>query len=104
MQSPWISSTGRAMTRPMRAYVCEVDQHGLRQFLPEDLLPDEELRRLAWITATRPTKLVWALLDEDDAEDLRARLRAGRYCAACGLLLNRAVELRSLAHAAPGRR
>jgi hypothetical protein len=51
-----------------------VDKHGLRRFLLEDLLPDEGLYNLGWISARRPTTLVWALLEEDVAEDLRARV------------------------------
>ena len=46
--------------------------------------------------------LVWALLTDDDAEDLRADVDAGRHAEACGLLLNRAVELISLGAAAFG--
>src|SRR4051794_12464110 len=79
--------------RPMRAFVCELDHHGLRRLLPEDLLPAEELSRLA--RAPRPplTAVVWALLHEPDAEDLRAEVGSGRHHDACDLLLNRAVEL-----------
>lgn len=80
----------------MRGFVCELDQHGLRRLLPEDLLPAEELGRLARRTDERPTAIVWALLEELDAEDLRVELSAGRHRAACGLLLNRAVEILSL--------
>ncbi len=91
------------MTRPMKAIVGEVDSYGLRRLLPADtdpdtLLPPDPAARLA-----RPTTLVWALLDEDAAEDLRADVRAGRHREACGLLLNRAVELITLAAAAPWR-
>ena len=89
------------MVRPMRAFVCEVDHHGLRRLLPEDLLPAEELRRLARGSAPRPTAVVWALLDEPDAEALRAEVDAGRHHDACGLLLNRAVELLPLGAVVP---
>src|SRR5918995_1098758 len=85
----------------MRAFVCEVDHHGLRRLLPEDLPPIEELGRLARASARRPAALVWALLDEPDADDLRAEFDAGRHRDACGLLLNRAVELLSLGAAMP---
>jgi hypothetical protein len=85
----------------MRAFVCEVDHHGLRRLLPEDLLPAEELRRLARDSSRRPAAVVRALLDETDAEDLRAEVAAGRYGDACGTLLNRAVELLPLASVMP---
>jgi hypothetical protein len=87
--------------RPMRAFVCEVDSCGLRRLLPEDLLPVEELGRLALGTAPRPTAVLWALLKEPDAEDLRAVVDSGRHHDACGLLLNRAVELLPLWAAMP---
>jgi hypothetical protein len=88
--------------RPMRAFVCELDHHGLRRLLPEDLLPAEELRRLARNPAPRPAAVVWVLLEDRDAEDLRAEIAAGRHREAGNLLLNRAVELLSLAAAARG--
>ncbi len=86
----------------MRAFLCEVDHAGLRRLLPEDdvpadVWPHDERARLAG-----PTTRVWALLANDDAEDLRADLDAGRHAEACGLLLNRAVELLSLGAAACG--
>ena len=87
--------------RAMKAFVCELDTSGLRRLLPEDLLPVEELGRLARGSARRPAALVWVLLDEPDAEDLRAEFDAGRHHDAGGLLLNRAVELLSLGAAMP---
>jgi hypothetical protein len=77
----------------MRAFVCEVDYHGLRQLLPEDLLPADELGRLARDSSRRRLAVVWALLREPDAEDLRADVGAGRHHDALGTLLNRAVEI-----------
>ncbi len=86
----------------MRAFVCEVDHAGLRRFLPEDEVPFNlrSHRERAWLA--RPTSLVWALLAEADAEDLRADVDSGRHAEACGLLLNRALELIALGDAAPG--
>jgi len=86
----------------MRAFVCEVDSSGLRRLLPEDLIPGDELRRLARGIPWCPTTLFWTLLTTDDADDLQADIGAGRYAEACGLLLNRAVELISLGAAALG--
>ena len=83
----------------MRTFLCEVDQTGLRRFIPEDLVPKDELRRLARSFPRRPTSLFWTLLAEDDAEDLRAEIDAGRHAEACGLLLNRSIEIISLAAA-----
>ena len=82
----------------MRAFVCEVDHHGLRRLVPEDLVPGDELARYARTQFAWPTTVARALLDDGDAEDLRAELLAGRRHAACGLLLNRAVELVGLSH------
>ena len=48
-----------------------------------------------------PTTVVWALLEEDDAEAVRTEVSAGHHGDACGLLLNRAVELLSLGAIAP---
>lgn len=77
----------------MRAFVCEVDSSGLRRLLPEDLIPRDELRRLARRLPRRSSTLFWTLLTDVDADDLRADIGAGRHAEACGLLLNRAVEL-----------
>jgi hypothetical protein len=85
----------------MRAYVCEVDHHGLRRLQPEDLLTAEERRCLARVPSRRSSAIFWALLDEPVAEDLRAEVGAGHHREACGLLLNRAVELISFADAEP---
>ena len=49
----------------------------------------------------RPTTVAWALLDDGDAESIRSEVAAGHHDAACGLLLNRAIELLSLAAALP---
>jgi hypothetical protein len=87
--------------RPMRAFVCEVDHTGLHRLVPEDLVPGDELRRLARPRASRPTTLVWALLHNCDAEAIRSRVATGGHADARGLLLNRAVELISLGTATP---
>jgi hypothetical protein len=86
----------------MKAFVCEVDQSGLYRLVPEDLVRGDERRRLARLRASRPTALVWALLHDRDAEAIRSRVAAGGHADACGLLLNRAVELIPLGAAAPG--
>jgi hypothetical protein len=85
----------------MRAFVCEIDHHGLRRLLPEDLLPVEELRRLARASSDRPPAFVWVLVEEPDVEDLRSRVGARRHGDAIGLLLNRAVEILLLGAAVP---
>jgi hypothetical protein len=86
----------------MRAFVCEIDHHGLHRLLPEELLPNDELRQLARNSAGRPSALVWALVKDPDVEDLRAQVRAGSYGDAFGLLLNRAVEILPLGAAVSG--
>ena len=45
---------------------------------------------------------VWALLEETDAEDLRAEVEAGRCRDALGLLLNWVIELMRVATALTG--
>jgi hypothetical protein len=81
------------MSAAMRAYVGEIDQGGLRRFVPEELVRDEPRGHSAPTHSARPTTLVWTLLDDEDAEAVRAAVHAGRHHDACGLLLNRAVEL-----------
>jgi hypothetical protein len=83
----------------MRAFVCELDHRGLHGFLPEHLLPAEELARLARGPRRRSSAVVWALLDEPDAEVVRVEFGAGRHRDACELLLDRAVEILPVAAA-----
>jgi hypothetical protein len=82
----------------MRAFICEIDHHRLHRLLPEDLLPAEDLHRLA----RGPLAVVWALLKVPDAEDLRAEVEAGHCQDALAILLNRAVELIHVAAAFTG--
>ena len=85
----------------MRAFVCEIDDRGLHQFLPEHLLPADELARLAHLPSQPSSTIVWALLEEPDAEALRTEIGAGRSRDAYDLLLNRAVEILPIAVAVP---
>src|SRR4051812_49907482 len=87
------------MVCPMRAFVCEVDHRGLHKFLPEHLLPAEELARLARAPCRRSSAVVWALLEETDAEVVRTEVGAGHHVDACDLLLNSAVEILPIAAA-----
>ena len=50
---------------------------------------------------TRSMTAVWVLLDDEDAEAIRADLTVGHHRDACNLLLNRAVELLSLRSVLP---
>ena len=45
--------------------------------------------------------MAWTLLNDGDAESIRSEVAAGHHDVACGLLLNRAIELLSLAAAMP---
>ena len=81
----------------MRAFVCEIDQTGLRRLISEEFVPRGVRPWLARTSA--PMTVIWALLAEDDAEAIRTEVAAARPEHACGLLLNRAVELISLAAA-----
>jgi hypothetical protein len=85
----------------MKAYVGSVDQDGLRWFLPEDVMPKEILRHCLREWSSRSTTAVWALVADEDAEAIRADLRAGQHRDACNLLLNRAVELLPLTSGSP---
>ena len=49
----------------------------------------------------RPTTVAWTLLEDGDAESIRSEVAAGHHDTACGLFLNRAIELLSLAAALP---
>ena len=74
----------------MRAYV---GYAGLQSFVAEGVLPDAMLRKLVrgWASAT--ATVVLAVVSDDGAEEIRRELLADRPDAACGALLNRAVEL-----------
>jgi hypothetical protein len=85
----------------MKAFVCEIDHHGLRRLLPAELLPAEELRRLARVSSGRPPAFFWALVEDPDVEDLRSRVGAHCHGDAIGLLLKRAVEILPLGAALP---
>jgi hypothetical protein len=86
----------------MKAFVGEVDHGGLRRFIPETAIPRDELDHLARGPSPRPSAVVWILLDDRDAEAVRTEVFAGRHHDACGLVLNRAVELIPIAAAMPG--
>jgi hypothetical protein len=81
----------------MKAYVGCIDHSGLQRFLPEGKLPRGVLQELAVGWSSPTTTPVWAVLTAHDAEAVRQDLEAGCPRAACGLLLNRAVELLPLA-------
>ena len=85
----------------MRAFICEVDKTGLRRLVSEDVLAGDGVRGYLRRRFARPTTVAWTLLDDGDAESIRAAVAAGHHEAACGLLLNRAIELLSLAAALP---
>jgi hypothetical protein len=86
----------------MRAFVDVADHSGLCRLVPEDVVLADVLRGYARGRFPRPTTVAWALLEPGDAEAIRTEVGAGRHGDASGLLLNRAVELLSLAAANPG--
>ncbi len=92
---------GSCYDRTMRAFLCEVDEAGLRRLIPEDVLAGDGVRGYLRHRFARPTTVAWTLLDYGDAESIRSEVAAGHHEAACGLLLNRAIELLSLAAALP---
>ena len=85
----------------MRAYVGTLDHLGLRWFFPEDVIPRDLLPHLVRGWLTRSTTAVWVLVKDEDAEAIRADLGAGNSGHACGLLLNRAIELLPLVSVTP---
>ena len=58
----------------MKAYVGTVDQLGLRWFFPEDVIPRDLLLHLMCGWLTRSTTAVWVLVNDEDAEAIRADL------------------------------
>ncbi|MFO0888224.1 MAG: hypothetical protein U0790_03650 [Isosphaeraceae bacterium] len=80
----------------MRAYVAQVAESELRQFVAEDALPRDLLSDLIREWSLPAVPAVWAVLDDADAEAVREELAAGRRRDACGVLLDRAVEVRPI--------
>jgi hypothetical protein len=85
----------------MRAFLCEVDETGLRRLLSEEVLAGDGVRGYTRDRLARPTTVAWTLREDGGAESIRSAVAAGHHDAACGLLLNQAVELLSLAAALP---
>jgi hypothetical protein len=86
----------------MKAYVAQVAQTELRQFVSEDALPHDVLSDLIREWSLPERTAVWAVLDDDAAQVVREELAAGRQREACGILLDRAVEVRPLLPDVPG--
>src|SRR4051812_16445662 len=86
----------------MKAYVAQVADSELRQFMPEDALPNDVLSDLLREWSLPEMAAVWAVLDDEDAEVVRGELAAGRQREACGILLDRAVEVRPILPDRPG--
>jgi hypothetical protein len=85
----------------MKAFVGEVDHFGLRRLLPEDVVLREMLGHYTRAHRTEATTVIRVLLDDRDAEVIRAKIVAGRFDDACGQLLNQAVELVALCPVVP---
>ena len=69
--------------RTMRAFICEVDMTGLRQFFSEDVLAGDGVRGYIRHRSARPTTVAWTLLEDGDAESIRSEVAAGHHEAAC---------------------
>jgi hypothetical protein len=84
----------------MKAYVGQVGHDGLRRFVAEDILPADVLQELirGWTSTT--ATVVQAVVDQDAIEEIWRELMSSRPDAACGVLLNRAIELVPLRPAA----
>jgi hypothetical protein len=79
--------------RTMKAFLGHADHSGLRGLVAEDAVPSSILEQLVRGWAARPATIFRAVIDEDAAEAIRRELARAHADAACGLLLNRAVEL-----------
>lgn len=85
----------------MRAYVGQINPAGLNRFLPENAVPGDLLPQFLRGWCSRSTTVVWAVIAEHDADTVRHEMAAGHNHAACGLLLNQAVELLPITAAVP---
>ncbi len=99
-----LASPGRDVLQAglMKAYVALLAQAELRQFMSEDALPTDILADLLREWSLPETATVWAVLGDEDAEAVREELAAGRQRDACGILLDRAVEVRLIVPELPG--
>jgi hypothetical protein len=86
----------------MRAYVAQVAESELRQFVAEDALPGDVRSQLIREWSLPAMTAVWAMLGDEDAEAVREELRAGGQRDACGVLLDRAVQVVPLLPDVPG--
>jgi hypothetical protein len=86
----------------MRAYVAQVAESELRQFVAEDALPEDVRSQLIREWSLPTMTAVWAVLGDEDAEAVREELQAGCRRDACGVLLDRAVEVRPIVPHLPG--
>jgi hypothetical protein len=80
----------------MRAYVAQLAESELRQFLPEDALPEDVMSQLIREWSLPAMTTVWAVLGDEEAEAVRDQIRAGRGRDACGVVLDRIVEVRPI--------
>lgn len=85
----------------MRAYVGQIDRHGLRRFLLEDAVPADLLGHLVREWSSSATTVVRAVVADDDAEALRRELCVGDHVEACTMLVDRAVEVLAIGTPAP---
>ena len=85
----------------MRAFICEADETGLRRLLSKHVLAGNGARCYTRHRFAQPTTVAWTPLDHGDTESFRSEVAAGHYSAACGLLLNQASDLLSIAMAMP---
>jgi hypothetical protein len=77
----------------MKAFLGHADHSGLRDFVAEDAVPATLVESLVRGWVAKPAAVFRAIIDEDSADAIRRELARARADAACGLLLNRAVEL-----------
>lgn len=86
---------------PMRAHVGQIDHSGVRRFLLGDWIPADSIGQLVRELTSPTTRVVRAVVDEEDAEVIRRELRAGDHGEAFSLLLDRLVEILALDEHAP---
>ena len=88
----------------MKAYVAQLAHADteLHHFVSEDALPKDVLSDLIREWSLPERTAVWVVLDDDAAQVVREELAAGRQRDACGVLLDRAVEVRQIVPEVPG--
>jgi hypothetical protein len=80
----------------MKAFLGEVDHFGLRRLVREDTVLRQLLGDSTGPNPREPRTVVRVLLNDRDAEAIRAQVVAGHFELACDELLSRGIDLNTL--------